>query len=71
MFAVLPWGIRTAEYTETDKGHMPGAPEGPNFKRIIIVNSTVAAIFTGLLWLAVQFGGLNLKMIADLTQGPI
>jgi predicted secreted protein len=45
IFAVLPWGIRTAE--PTDEGHDAGAPENPLLLKKALVTTVIAAA----LWL--------------------
>lgn len=59
LFAVLPIGIRQAQ--DKGEGHMPGAPEKPNFKRIILINTLVAMVITGTLWTAIYYGGLSVR----------
>ncbi len=45
IFAVLPWGIRTAE--PNDEGHDAGAPENPRLLRKALLTTAIA----GALWL--------------------
>ena len=45
IFAVLPWGIRTAE--RTDQGHDAGAPDNPRLPRKALITTVIA----GALWL--------------------
>lgn len=54
LFAVLPLGVRnhTEAGTTPEPGHDPGAPVNPNLKRKAITTSWVAAIVTGLIWVA-------------------
>lgn len=68
LFSVLPWAVRkhgAISESDVSAGNMPGAPDKPNLKRVVVINSVVAAVVTGLLWAAIQFGGLSVKGIAD------
>jgi predicted secreted protein len=49
IFAVLPWGIRTAEPNQ--EGFDPGAPENPRLLKKLLVTTAVAT----LLWVVLYF----------------
>jgi predicted secreted protein len=49
LFAVLPWGVRTAMPDRT--GNDPGAPERPR----LALKCAVTTAVTGLLWLALNW----------------
>jgi predicted secreted protein len=51
LFAVLPFGIRSqGEAGEVVSGTDPGAPALVRFKRIVMINSAVAAVVLALFW---------------------
>jgi len=57
LFAILPLGVRShaEEGIEVPGGGDPASPVNPNLKRKFFTTTWVAAIFTGLLWLALHF----------------
>ncbi len=70
LFAVLPFGVRTQEEEgEVVLGSERSAPHRPMLIRKAIATSIVAAIIVGALWLAIEYGGLDLEVIAR-TFGP-
>jgi len=65
LFAVLPFGVRTQEEEgEVVVGSERSAPHRPMLIRKAIATSIVAAIIVGALWLAIEYGGLDLEVIA-------
>lgn len=54
LFAVLPFGLRTqAEAGEVVPGTPASAPAAPRLLRLFLINSVVAAVVFGLVWLAI------------------
>ncbi|MGE0719815.1 MAG: DUF1467 family protein [Alphaproteobacteria bacterium] len=49
LFAVLPWGVRTAE--DPVPGHAPSAPERPR----LLLKAAVTTLVAALLWLFVEW----------------
>ncbi len=51
LFAVLPFGARSQiDNGEVVAGSEPGAPEKPNFIRIILATSTIALALLAFVW---------------------
>lgn len=68
LFAVLPWGTRTQEEEgEIVLGTSYSAPTKPRLLRKALATSLVAAVLVGILWLAVDYFGFSLEMLADVV----
>lgn len=66
LFAVLPWGMRTQEEEgEIVLGTSHSAPTKPRLLRKALATSIVAAVLVGIFWLAVDYFGFSLEMLAD------
>jgi predicted secreted protein len=57
LFAILPLGVRSHSEAgvHLPDGCDPGAPVNPNLKRKAFTTTWVAAIVTGVVWVAVNF----------------
>lgn len=56
LFAVLPLGVRTqGEAGEVVPGTPASAPVAPRLLRICAINTIVAAVVFGLIWLAIKY----------------
>jgi predicted secreted protein len=70
LFAVLPFGVRSAHETGTavEEGHDAGAPMAPRLlKKAAITTVISAALFAGFVWL-INSGAINL---GDLWGPPL
>lgn len=69
LFAVLPWGVRTQS---EEGGAVPGTPESaparPRLLRIFLVNTVVAGVVFGIVWLLYTGGWLGLNELSSLPQ---
>jgi predicted secreted protein len=69
LFAVLPFGIRSqGEMGDVVSGSDPGAPSRVRFKRIIIINSGVAAVVLALFWAFYVENIFGLSIIDELRR---
>ena len=67
LFAVLPWGMRTQEEDgDVVLGSAHSAPSRPMLLRKALITSLVSAVLVGSLWLAVDYFGLRLEMLAEI-----
>ncbi|MBI1216426.1 MAG: DUF1467 family protein [Alphaproteobacteria bacterium] len=57
LFTVLPLGVK--RHTEEGKGHDMGAPVFPNLKKKLLINTVLAGVVLGVLWLLVYTGVIN------------
>jgi predicted secreted protein len=69
LFAVLPWGVRTQdEDGDVTLGTTHSAPSRPLLIRKAMATTLVAAVVVGAFWVAVEFYGLDLEMLAGLID---
>lgn len=54
IFMILPIGLRMPEEHEMEDGQAPSAPVNPNLKKKFQINALVAAVVTGIFWLAIE-----------------
>jgi predicted secreted protein len=66
LFAVLPLGVRTqGDAGETVQGTPDSAPVAPKALRIIGLNTVVATIVFGLVWLAMRYKLIPLETLGQ------
>jgi predicted secreted protein len=66
LFAVLPFGVRTqGDAGERVHGTPESAPAAYRAKRIILINTAVATVVFGLVWLALRYRLIPLDMAAS------
>ncbi len=69
LFAVLPFGIRSQhEEGETVPGSDPGAPISVHIARVAAINSVVALVVLGLVWIIYVENWFNLDIINAITR---
>ncbi len=69
LFAVLPFGVRSQhESGETVAGSDPGAPVSVRIGRIAAINSLVALVVLGIVWVVYVENWFNLDIIDQITR---
>lgn len=69
LFAVLPWGLRTqAEDGRIVPGTPESAPARPRLALLFLINTLVAGVLFGLVWLLYTSGWLGLSDLANLPS---
>jgi predicted secreted protein len=69
LFAVLPFGIRSQHETgQVQVGTDPGAPVGVRARRVILINSLVAAVVFVIVWFVYVENVFGLEMLRDLVR---
>ena len=68
LFAVLPFGVRT----QADAGDIvPGTPESApakfRIRRVLLINTCVACVVFGLIWLIIEFDVLGIAALEGAT----
>lgn len=48
LFMVLPWGVRTPDEGEVERGHATSAPKQPRLWRKVLVTTGIALVLWGL-----------------------
>jgi predicted secreted protein len=59
IFAVLPWGVRTAE--PNGRGFDPGAPDNPRLLRKVVTTSLISAVIWGGVYALVTTGFFSFR----------
>lgn len=54
LFTVLPLGVVRSK--SSGKGYDPGAPENPDLKRKLVLNSGISAAVLAVIWVLVETG---------------
>ncbi|WP_439541168.1 DUF1467 family protein [Hyphomicrobium sp.] len=66
LFAVLPFGVRTqGEEGEVVEGTPESAPAKPRILRAMLINTVVAAVAFGFVWMALENDWLGLYVPAE------
>jgi predicted secreted protein len=69
LFAVLPFGVRSqSDAGEVVHGSEPGAPTGFTWPRVAMINSIVAAVVFGVVWVVYVENYFNLAVINEITR---
>lgn len=64
LFAILPIGLRTqAEDGDVVPGTSPSAPARPRLLRLFLMNTVVAAVVFGIVWVIVTYRLIDLSRL--------
>ncbi len=61
LFMVLPWGVRTIDPADIEKGHDPGAPRQSRIVLKLAVTSAVTAVLWVIVYFVVDSGAISLR----------
>jgi predicted secreted protein len=66
LFAVLPFGVHTqAESGQTVPGTPPGAPAQFRWGRVMLINTIVAVLVFGIIWMLIEYDAFNISELAN------
>ena len=63
LFAVLPWGVRSAD--RPDVGHAPSAPINPRIRTKFVATTVLAAVIWVLIYIVVSLEVISFRDWAD------
>ena len=61
IFMVLPWGVRPIGREDVEKGQAAGAPQRPRLLLKIALNTVLAGIVWGVVYVVVESGSISFR----------
>lgn len=50
LFMVLPWGVRTIDTSDVERGHAPSAPREPKMLRKVAATTVIAGVLFAIVY---------------------
>ena len=61
LFTVLPWGVRTPDEVDVEKGNEVGAPARPRLVLKMAVTTGIAALVWGVVFWLMEYGPFSFR----------